>query len=127
MAGWDKSVFGAGYRTEPIKPGQPRCSHCNGILYSSVVNFGDPMPENDYRLSCEHAKKADVFLIIGSSLVVYPAADLPIYAMENGARVVLINIGETPIDNEVDIKIEEKIGPILTSIIVEIRKYNQRK
>lgn len=120
-AGWDKRIFGPGYRTHPTKENQPNCPHCEGRLISSVINFGDPMPESDFKIAYENSEISDVYLMIGSSLVVNPAADLPILAMENDAKTVLINIGETPLDDQVDIKIEEKIGGILVSILEKVK------
>ncbi|MFW9924267.1 MAG: NAD-dependent deacetylase [Candidatus Thorarchaeota archaeon] len=122
-AKWDKAKFGPGYRTSSLKVGQPKCSNCHGRLISSVVNFGDPMPEFDYKIAYEQSGMADVYLIIGSSLVVRPAADLPVLAMENKAKTILINKGETPLDNLVDIKIEENIGDVLTEILSKIKQH----
>lgn len=121
-AGWDKSIYEPGYRTSPERKGQPNCPDCNGRLISTIVNFGDPLPEDDYKISYEHSEEADVYLIIGSSLVVRPAADLPILSMENKAKTILINKGETPLDEKVDIKIEEQIGFIMNEIILRVRK-----
>jgi NAD-dependent SIR2 family protein deacetylase len=121
-ARWDKSLLGPGYRTHPIQPNQPKCPYCQGRLMSSVVNFGDPLPEKDYKMAYEHSEDADVYLIVGSSLVVYPAADLPIIAKKNGAKLILINIGETPLDRQVDIKIEQKIGQVLTAIVTQVKE-----
>ncbi|MHA1557048.1 MAG: SIR2 family NAD-dependent protein deacylase [Candidatus Heimdallarchaeota archaeon] len=120
-AGWNKNILGPGYLTQPTKTTQPNCPHCQGRLISSVINFGDPMPEYDFKIAYEHSEKSDVYLMIGSSLVVNPAADLPILAMDNDAKTVLINIGETPLDGQVDIKIEEKIGGILTQILSKVK------
>ncbi|MBD3189994.1 MAG: hypothetical protein GF308_05100 [Candidatus Heimdallarchaeota archaeon] len=121
--GWDKAIWGPGYRTSPVQKGQPKCPNCQGRIISSVVNFGDPLPDEDYRLAKEHAQKADVFLIIGSSLVVTPAANLPLYAIQkNEAKVILLNIGETPLDDQVDIKIEKKVGKLLTKIVEKVKQ-----
>ncbi|NHJ32367.1 MAG: hypothetical protein FK732_05860 [Asgard group archaeon] len=120
-AKWDKDRWGSGYRTSPVNEFQPTCPHCKGRIISSVVNFGDPLPEEDYRKSQQHSELADVYLIIGSSLVVYPAADLPELARKNNAKLVLINMGETPYDELVDIKIEEKIGGVITKIISQVK------
>lgn len=121
-SGWNKSIWGDGYRTNPVKESQPTCPHCKGRIISSVVNFGDPLPEEDYWNSQQHSELADVYLIIGSSLVVFPAADLPELARKNNAKMVLINMGETPYDDLVDIKIEEKIGGIITKIVSQVKE-----
>lgn len=118
---WDKRYWGAGYRTNPTRDGQPTCPHCEGRIISSVVNFGDPLPDEDYYKSRVHSELADVYLILGSSLVVFPAADLPELARKKGAKTILINVGETPFDNLVAIKIEDKIGDILTRIVERVK------
>ena len=69
---------------------------CGGALVSSVVNFGESLPEKDLMLSFEHSRKSDLFLVVGSSLVVTPAADMPLEALRSGAKLVIINKGETP-------------------------------
>ena len=120
-ADWDKKKWGAGYLTAPIKMDQPSCPHCSGRLVSTVVNFGDSLPDEDFSKSVIHSEKADVYLIVGSSLVVTPAADLPVMAKNNGAKLILLNIGETPLDESVDIKIEEKVGDLLTKILEETK------
>ena len=123
-SGWDKNKWGAGYRTSLVKESQPTCPHCKGRIISSVVNFGDPLPEEDYWNSQQHSELADVYLIIGSSLVVFPAADLPELARKNAAKMVLINMGQTPYDNLVDIKIEERIGDVITKIVSQVKEYH---
>lgn len=123
-AKWDKMKFGPGYRTSSVRDGQPKCPFCQGRLISSVVNFGDPLPEIDYKTAYEHSKDADVYLIVGSSLVVYPAADLPVLAMKNKAKTILINKGETPLDSMIDIRIEDNIGEVLTAILEEVKKHH---
>ena len=125
-AKWDRATFGNGYRTDPIKSNQPKCPFCKGRIISSVVNFGDPLPEIDYKNAFEHSEDADVYLIIGSSLVVFPAAELPRVALKNKAKLILINVGKTPFDNLVDIKIEEKIGYVLSLIIARVRELLQQ-
>jgi len=123
-ANWDKGVWGAGYLTASQKEGQPTCPSCQtGRLVSSVVNFGDSLPDKDFKESHEHSAKADVYLIIGSSLVVTPAADLPVMAQNNGAKMILLNRGETPLDNIMDVKIEENIADVLPKIIAKMKGY----
>ncbi|MHA1245007.1 MAG: SIR2 family NAD-dependent protein deacylase [Candidatus Heimdallarchaeota archaeon] len=127
-AKWDKNVWGAGYLTAQQKEGEPTCPSCiSGRLVSSVVNFGDSLPEKDFSESHEHSDKADVYLIVGSSLVVTPAADLPVMAQNNGAKMILLNRGETPLDNIMDIKIEENIAEVLPKIIAKMKEYITEK
>ena len=111
--GWDTERWGPGYRTQRPVAGQPRCPACGGRLISSVVNFGDPLPEKELVLSAKHAGSCDLMLVLGSSLVVNPAASLVGLAIRSGARVVLINRGETPYDEAVDLRVEAGISDVL--------------
>ncbi|MBI2898937.1 MAG: Sir2 family NAD-dependent protein deacetylase [Planctomycetes bacterium] len=114
--GWDRDRWGTAYRTEKPRPGQPAC-RCGGRLISSIVNFGDPLPERDWRAAFDHAGRADVFLAVGSSLVVTPAADLPRRALDGGAKLILVNQGATPLDDEADLLFREPAGEVLTDMV----------
>jgi len=85
---------------------------CGGELVSSVVNFGDPMPQQDLALSYQYSQNCDLFVVVGSSLVVSPAADMPQVAYESGVRLVIINQGETPLDRLAHLRFEESIGEV---------------
>ena len=111
--GWNRAIYGLGYRKDKPHKDQPQCKNCSGRLVSSVVNFGDPMPEKELKLSYYHAKKTDVFLVIGSSLVVHPAASLPMECYKNGGSIIIINRGETSLDDIATLKIEDSVGDIL--------------
>ncbi|MHA1270387.1 MAG: SIR2 family NAD-dependent protein deacylase [Candidatus Helarchaeota archaeon] len=117
-----KNNYDKKYCALPKMPNQPICPYCGGSIVSSIVNFGDPLPEKDLNNSILHSKKCDVFLIIGSSLVVYPAARLPAFALENNAKVILLNKGETPYDNYVHLKIEGNAGEIVPKIVNRIKE-----
>jgi mono-ADP-ribosyltransferase sirtuin 6 len=120
-AGWDRRRFGPGYRRYEAVSGQPGCPNCEGRLYSSIVNFGDPLPERDFNESMEHAEKADLMLIIGSSLVVTPAADLPLITKRKGGSLVIINKGETALDKIADIRIWAGARDTLEKIMKKIK------
>jgi NAD-dependent SIR2 family protein deacetylase len=119
---WDIKKWGNGYRTDPVEKGQPACPACGGRIISSIVNFGDPIPEKEFELSLYHSKKCDVFIAVGSSLTVTPAADIPANAKSNGAKLIIINQMETGLDNLADIRFFRGAGEILSSIVTEIRK-----
>ena len=123
--GWNDLIHGKGYR-RPVN-GRPRCPNCGGQLISSVVNFGDPMPEKEMELSIQHSKECDLFIVIGSSLVVYPAADMPLYALNNGAKLILINKGETPIDDLVHIRFWDGAGTIMPAIVSRTKEILRRE
>jgi NAD-dependent SIR2 family protein deacetylase len=98
-----------------------RCS-CSGELVSSVVNFGEPLPARDLKLSFEHSQKSDLFTVVGSSLVVTPAADMPKEALLSGAKLVIINRGETPYDPFANLRFHEKIGDVLPGAVKRLKK-----
>jgi NAD-dependent deacetylase len=94
----------------------PPCRGCGGILKSATISFGQAMPPDRMRAALELALSSDLFLVLGSSLVVHPAASLPSLAKENGARLAIINREPTPLDDQADIVIAGEIGPILSKI-----------
>jgi len=100
----------------------PRCDTCNGILKPATVAYGQAMPEKETRESEVRSAACDLFLAAGSSLVVYPAAQMPVIAKRGGARLVILNIGETPHDHHADIVIGEKTGETLTKIIARVKE-----
>ncbi len=119
---WDEKKWGKAYRTHPEQEGQPKCPNCGGRIISSVVNFGDPIPEKEIRESFNHSKLADVFLVVGSSLSVTPAAFCPQYALENRAHLIIINNQPTPFDTAASVLFHENAGETLTNILKEISK-----
>lgn len=121
-AGWDKGKWGKGYRTNRIRQGQPECPYCGGRLISSIVNFGDPLPADELEKSIQKSKNADIFFVIGSSLVVTPAANMPVIAKEHGAKLIILNLQETPLDDQADIRFFAKINDILPKIVEKVDK-----
>jgi mono-ADP-ribosyltransferase sirtuin 6 len=111
--GWDTRRWGPGYRTQNPVVGQPACPTCGGRLISSVVNFGDPLPHTELTLADQHARRCDLMLVLGSSLMVEPAASLVGRAIRNRARVVLVNQGETPYDATATLRVWRSIGEVI--------------
>jgi mono-ADP-ribosyltransferase sirtuin 6 len=95
---------------------------CGGSLVSSVVNFGQSLPEKDLSLSFEHSRKSDLFVVVGSSLVVTPAADMPKEALMASARLVIINQGETPFDSHARLRFFEPIGEVLPRAVRRLKR-----
>ncbi|UQA56004.1 SIR2 family NAD-dependent protein deacylase [Polyangium aurulentum] len=125
--GWDREKWGPGYRTDRPLRGQPPCPNCRGRLISSVVNFGDPLPERDLRTASAHAASCDVMLVLGSSLVVNPAAALVGVAIEAGANVAIINRGETPYDGLVQLRAEVGIAEVFLPAVERVPALVGRK
>ena len=121
-AGWDTGRWGPGYRTQRPVPGQPDCAACGGRLVSSVVNFGDPLPEKELTLAVEHVQCCDLMLALGSSLMVQPAASIVGIALESGARVVLVNRGKTPYDEAVTMRVWTGIGDVVPPAVERVKR-----
>ncbi len=98
------------------------CPQCGGKMRPSVVDFGQSLPQKDLDEAIKHAQLADVFVVVGSSLVVYPAADMPRLAVEYGAKLVIINQGETPLDGQAQLRFSEKIGEVLPPVVAEMKR-----
>ena len=102
--------------------GEEKCPLCGGRVVSTVVNFGDSLPAKDLQESYKHSQRCDLFIVVGSSLVVYPAADMPAVALEAGAKLVIINQGETPFDENSHLRFTEKIGEVLPPAIARLKE-----
>jgi NAD-dependent SIR2 family protein deacetylase len=121
-AGWHTKQWGPGYRTQKPAPGQPACAACGGRLVSSVVNFGDPLPQREYELAEVHACRCDLMLVLGSSLLVQPAASLVGLAHKSGARIVLINRGKTPYDRAATLRLWTGIGEVIPPAVKRTKR-----
>ncbi|MBA4538693.1 NAD-dependent protein deacylase [Bacillus aquiflavi] len=87
---------------------------CGGVLRPSVVLFGEMLPEKAFTIATEESQKADLFIVLGSSLTVTPANQFPLLAKENGAKLVIINMEPTQFDMYADLTIHgQKIGDVL--------------
>lgn len=89
------------------------CS-CGGVIKTATISFGQQMPELPMRRAYEETLLCDLFLVLGSSLTVYPAADFPAQAKRKGAALVIVNRDETPLDEISDLVIHDGIGDTLT-------------
>jgi NAD-dependent deacetylase len=95
----------------------PSCKLCGGIVKSATISFGQAMPEEAMERATEAALACDLFLAIGSSLVVYPAAGLPIAAKRNGARLAILNRDPTELDVLADLVVNAEIGPTMAKVV----------
>jgi len=96
----------------------PRCKVCGGtFLKPTVVLFGEPLPQEAIQHALALARQADVMLVVGSSLVVRPAADIPLVAVRSGAQLIVINAEPTPFDALAAVVIRGKSGEVLPEIV----------
>jgi NAD-dependent deacetylase len=114
---------GQEYDLEPIREAfladetLPLCEACGGAVKTATVSFGQAMPETEMLRARQESVACDLFLAIGSSLVVYPAAGFPALAKENGAALVIVNREPTGLDDLADLVINAEIGPTLDAAV----------
>jgi NAD-dependent deacetylase len=96
----------------------PDCPACGGYIKTATISFGQAMPDAAMRRAEALALSCDLFLAIGSSLVVWPAAGFPLMAKRNGARLVIINREATDFDDVADLVVRQDIGTVLEPFIV---------
>ena len=96
---------------------QPVCDRCRGIVKTATISFGQAMPPEAMRRAAEATLACDLFLAVGSSLVVYPAAGFPELARRHGARLIILNRDPTPLDSIADLVLNAEIGPTLSAAV----------
>lgn len=99
----------------------PACPVCGGIIKPYTVLFGEAMPAQAMAEAERRARAADVFVVIGSSLVVYPAAYLPAHAREGGAALIIVNLSPTPYDAQAEVLIAGKAGEVMAAVVERMR------
>ena len=95
----------------------PYCDDCSGILKPDTISFGQAMPENKMAQAIKHAEECDLSIVLGSSLVVYPAASVPLHAVESGSKLMIINRDETPLDSLADVVIHKSVSKALEEMM----------
>lgn len=114
---------GERHELEPIRAGfeatgePPVCASCGGLVKTATISFGQAMPAEPMRQAEAAARACDLFVAMGTSLVVYPAAGFPVIAKRNGARLVIVNREPTPLDPHADLVIRAEIGPLLGAAV----------
>jgi len=95
----------------------PECEKCDGIIKTATISFGQSMPEIEMERAREETMACDLFIVLGSSLVVYPAAAFPMMAKRNGAGLVILNRDPTDQDDTADLVIHDEIGPTMSRAV----------
>ena len=95
----------------------PACRDCGGIVKTATISFGQPMPQGPMARAEAETLACDLFLVLGSSLVVYPAAGFPQLARHNGARLAIVNREPTDQDALADLVLHDEIGPVMSSVV----------
>ena len=91
----------------------PACASCGGLVKTATISFGQALPESALRRARDASLSCDLMLVLGSSLVVYPAAGFPPMARQNGARLAIVNREPTGLDNMADLVLKREIGATL--------------
>jgi NAD-dependent deacetylase len=94
----------------------PTCFDCGHLVKSATISFGQQMPEGPMLRAEEETLACDLFLVLGSSLVVYPAAAFPMVAKRNGAALAIVNREATDVDPYADLVLHDEIGPVMSAI-----------
>jgi NAD-dependent deacetylase len=94
----------------------PACRSCGGIVKSATISFGQPMPQGPMARAEAATLACDLFLVLGSSLVVYPAAGFPLMAARNGAALAIVNREPTEQDPYADLVLHDEIGPVMSEV-----------
>jgi len=100
----------------------PECPDCGGLLKPDAVFFGESLPEYELTEAERRARQCDLCIVIGSSLVVYPAALIPRYAVQSGAKLAIINWDRTDLDMHADVCIHEGAGRTMSRAIEFLKK-----
>lgn len=103
-------------REVPLQEIPPKCE-CGALLRPAIVWFGESLPTDVLDLAWTNSERADLFLVVGTSALVHPAASLPLLAKRSGARVVEINLEPTAISDQVDISLMGRSGELLPQLI----------
>lgn len=97
----------------------PRCD-CGGLVKAAIISFGERVPSDDLEAASRHAGDADLFIVLGSSLQVQPAATLPVVAKRAGAPLAIINREATPLDAHADVVLRRPIGSIFAALYPQL-------
>ena len=104
----------------------PDCEVCHGILKPEIIFFGESLPAETLQEAANRSNNCDLFIVIGSSLVVYPAAYMPMYAVGSGAKLVIINLSSTPMDEQATVLIRANSGEVMPLIVQKVREGTSR-
>ena len=99
----------------------PDCPDCQGILKPGAVFFGEALPQETLREATRRSQNCDLFIVIGSTLAIYPAAYMPAYARDAGARLAIVNLTPTPLDHYATVVVQGGAGEIMSRVMERVR------
>lgn len=100
----------------------PGCTACGGLMKTATISFGEGMPPEAMQRAEIASRSCDLFIVLGSSLLVQPAASFPVIARKNRAKLVIINRDQTPLDMMADLLIQSAIGPLLKAAVARLER-----
>ena len=100
----------------------PECEGCGGMLKPDAVLFGEALPQEVLQEASRRSSASDLFIVVGSTLVVYPAAYMPLYAVRAGAKLIIVNLSDTPMDAQATVLIRAKAGEAMSKIVEGVRE-----
>lgn len=109
------------YRRVEAGDEDPRCPDCGGVIKLAVISFGQAMPAGEMERAYAMARRADGVLSVGSTLSVWPAADIPLTAARRGAPFVIVNMGPTEFDQTAHLKVERPAGETLAGLATRLQ------
>jgi len=105
--------------------GSFKCAKCGGIIRPDIVWFGEMLPPDQWNIAEDASVEADVMYVVGTSAVVYPAAQLPMTVKRNGGTIVEVNLDVTPLSEIADVSIQGKASEVLIEIVKKIKEYRK--
>ncbi len=99
----------------------PDCEGCGGMLKPDAVLFGEQLPAEVLEEASRRSSASDLFIVVGSTLVVYPAAYMPLYAVQGGAKLIIVNLSDTPMDAQANVLIRAKAGEAMSRIVNKVK------
>lgn len=105
----------------------PDCPECHGILKPDAVFFGEALSQETLIEATKRSQNCDLFIVIGSTLVIYPAAYMPEYARDAGAKLAIINLSPTPLDQYATVVIRDKAGEVMLKVMAKVALRSQSK
>ncbi len=100
----------------------PECPECQGLLKPDAVFFGEAMPMEETMEAERRSRSCDLCIVVGSTLVVYPAAFMPMYALQSGAKLAIINRGPTELDRAAHVRIDGRAGEVLSQVMIRVKE-----
>jgi len=120
---WPAEVIQARLAVEPL----PACTACGGMLRAATILFGESLPEDALRRAIVTASACDLMIVVGSSLIVQPAARLPRIAARAGAKLAIINAEPTPLDAIADVVVRSGAGAVLVALSDDVERSNAQR